>query len=325
MKKSRSCPESQSRSDSQDLNTLISRITPENVHAEIDFGSICNVSKSEHERREEAVRFASSSVALEGFELSDEYAAESNRYIEGEIDLSGLKDYLDTYSSNRVLRKSEDGREYIEGHYASYRTVELICDPVKGDFDVAHLKEVNRRIFQDLLGFGFDDVTPGQFRPSAPSGKDWIKQRALTSVGACSVVAYSSMDEDAQERLNNILGNIDPAKLRKLDEGELIDAIGQLYTELDYIHPFKDGNSRTLRVFTRQLANEAGYILDWSRFAEGNAGRDILYIARDLSVNEIALQTVKNADTKREIAFSLDQFNSNRDLPDLLCDVVSQI
>lgn len=58
-----------------------------------------------------------------------------------------------------------DQREQIEADYTFKRVVELELDPVRGNFDVAHLKEINRRIFQDLPGAGFDDVTPGEFRP----------------------------------------------------------------------------------------------------------------------------------------------------------------
>jgi len=43
---------------------------------------------------------------------------------------------------------------------------ELVFDYVKGDFDAYHLKKIKGYIFQDLPEFGFDDVSPGQFRPA---------------------------------------------------------------------------------------------------------------------------------------------------------------
>ncbi len=36
------------------------------------------------------------------------------------------------------------------------------------DRQIGSLKEVNRRIFQDLPGAGFDEVTPGEFRKPVP-------------------------------------------------------------------------------------------------------------------------------------------------------------
>ena len=84
-------------------------------------------------------------------------------------------------------------RQALEAEHTFRRIVELHLDPVRGKFDAAHLKEINRRIFQDLPGLGFDDVTPGQYRPPVEAGNDWIKSRSLETVEASSNVAYSPM------------------------------------------------------------------------------------------------------------------------------------
>lgn len=84
-------------------------------------------------------------------------------------------------------------REWLEGLFTAHRIAELHLDPVRGKFDAAHLKEVNRRIFQDLPGLGFDDVTPGQYRWPVEAGNDWIKSRSLETVEASSNVTYSPM------------------------------------------------------------------------------------------------------------------------------------
>ena len=213
-------------------------------------------------------------------------------------------------------------RQALEATYTWQRVVELRLDPVRGKFNAAHLKEINRRIFQDLPGLGFDDVTPGQYRPPVAPGNDWIKSRSLETVTAQSNVAYSPMDEAAQTRLDKALKAMNLAVLIKLKTAEFTQAIGKLYAELDYIHPFSDGNSRTLREFTRELAEASGYTLDWERFEKTPAGRDVLYIARDRSVNELALPHIQHAGTKRDIVLSMDQLEGNRDLPNLLLDAI---
>lgn len=88
--------------------------------------------------------------------------------------------------------------------------------------------------------------------------------------------------------LRDTLRSSDPCVLRKLDTESFAREIGRIYSNLDYIHPFEEGNSRTLREFTRQLALESGYDLDWSIFNASPIGRDLLYVARDLSVDRIA-------------------------------------
>lgn len=221
--------------------------------------------------------------------------------------------------------RAADRREALEGANTWRRIVELRLRPVDGNFDVDHLKEINRRIFQDLPGMGFVDVTPGEFRSAVAAGNDWVKTRRLETVGVRSSVAYSLMDNAAKTRLSDILQAVNPAALARLDVTAFTQALGHLYSEIDYVHPFPDGNSRTLREFTRQLADAAGYKLDWDRFNQSPAGRDILYIARDLSVNRIAMPHVQHEGTKRDILLAMDQFEGNRDLPSLLRDAVEAL
>jgi cell filamentation protein len=225
------------------------------------------------------------------------------------------------HASSKPLTKEE--RDRLEANLIFPRVVELQLDPVRGTFDAAHLREVNRRIFQDLPGAGLTDVTPGQYRPASPAGKDWYKNRGLSVAKTETFfVAYSSMDASAQTRLDTALQSADPAKLAKLTTKEFTAAIATLYVELDYLHPFSDGNSRTLRTLTGQLAREAGYHIDWERFNKSDGGRDVLYIARDLSVNELAEPHLQDQGTRVAIATSASMLAGNRTLPDLLSDAV---
>jgi len=213
-------------------------------------------------------------------------------------------------------------RVQLEADYTYKRLYELALNPVRGNYDAAHLKEVNRRIFQDLPGAGFDDVTPGQFRPPVPDGKDWMKQRGLSTVEGSFFVAYSRMDKAATARLDKVLEAANPDALSGLKTLEFTAQLAKLYIELDYVHPFSDGNSRTLRTFTRQLARQAGYEVDWARFNRSDVGRDLLYIARDLSVNELAKPHIQHENTMRKILYTQTRLEGNRDLSDLLRDVV---
>jgi len=210
----------------------------------------------------------------------------------------------------------------LESEYTRFRIVELALDPVRGNFDAAHLREINRRIFQDLPGLGFRDVTPGQYRPAVSPGKDWNKQRRLDSVGAHSYVAYSPMDKAAQARLDKALKEANPTALAKLDTAAFTQSMADLYAELDYLHPFPDGNSRTLRTFTKQLAQGAGYNLDWARFNANESSRDLLSIARDRAVTELALPHIRDVETARSVVYSMDRLENNPGLYDLLRDAI---
>jgi cell filamentation protein len=209
---------------------------------------------------------------------------------------------------------SSDLLAALEADFTFNRIVELELDPVRGNFDAAHLCEINRRIFQDLPANGFVTVTPGKFRNEVKPGSSWLKQRKLETLAGTFFVAYSRMDDKAHDRMDDTLSAAKPKLLRQGDINSITKTVANLYAELDYIHPFPDGNSRTLRTFTRQLACEAGYELDWSIFNVTPGARDGLYIARDLAVNRLALPEIENESTMRKITASLAALRAYPDI-----------
>ena len=215
-------------------------------------------------------------------------------------------------------------REQIESVCTTNRIRELWLDPVRGNFDAAHLKEINRRIFQDLPTLGFSDVKPGVYREAVPKGRDWIKTRKLKTADLITFVAYSSMDQKSIKTLESILERSKPKLLIKLNTETFAKYIADIYSELDYIHPFSDGNSRTLREFTRELADQCGYKIECERFNK-ESDRDLLYVARDLSVNKLALPSIKDNTVKRDILYTLDVLDGNPDLHKLLPDFIKRV
>ncbi len=186
------------------------------------------------------------------------------------------------------MREDEDGypvpesmaarqvRESREGLYTANRVRELRLFPVKGQFDATHLKEVHRRIFQDL-----PHHAPGAYRPKAGG---YSKTRTLETSGASHRVFYaqrSDVDAGVDRTLAAFGG---PDSLRGLNADQFSTRMAKLYGYLDHLHPFKEGNSRTLRAFTEQLAQEAGVNLNWAATNADGRSRDRLYIARDMEV-----------------------------------------
>ena len=185
-----------------------------------------------------------------------------------------------------LVEQNEAARTYA-------RIVELALDPVRGEFDVDHLREVHRRIFQDLPHHG-----PGEFRPDAPGH---FKQRALEASSARIVVPYALRSETDQH-LGPTLAALQGGKaLSGLDTLEMSEAMAQTYARLDYLHPFREGNSRTLRSFTEQLARENGHELDWGTTNVSAKSRDDLYVARD-----VAVMNLRYPDLTEEKVLSLE-------------------
>ncbi|AQU80570.1 MULTISPECIES: Fic family protein [Planococcus] len=56
--------------------------------------------------------------------------------------------------------------------------------------------------------------------------------------------------------------------LKKLPRSQLISRLAYFLSELNALHPFREGNGRSVREFARQLVLNAGYRLDWGKVLE---------------------------------------------------------
>jgi len=173
-----------------------------------------------------------------------------------------------------------------EGALTFARIRQLQLDPVVGTFDAAHLREVHRRIFQDL-----PHHNPGEYRSDAPSHG---KERRLESEPIFPHRVEYALRSEVDARLGAVLDELRGGEtLKGLSTPDFAVAMAKLYGDLDHLHPFKEGNSRTLRTFTKQLAEHTGHSLDWSTTNANAVMRDALYKARDV---EVLRRTYPNID-----------------------------
>ncbi len=169
--------------------------------------------------------------------------------------------------------------ERREGALAANRIRELAEKPLVGSFDADHLKAIHAYIFQDL-----PHHRPGEMRGDTPG---WSKIRALEGqVGVHEVhYAHDNIPGRAQTVMRELGG---PAALSGLAPDAFASRMAKLYGDLDFTHPFHEGNSRTLRELTRLLAQVAGYDINWTSTNVDAAERNRLYVARDIAVLERA-------------------------------------
>lgn len=55
--------------------------------------------------------------------------------------------------------------------------------------------------------------------------------------------------------------------LNNLPRDNFIEQLAYFYDQLNYIHPFREGNGRTQRIFWSRLAEDAGYEIEWDKIA----------------------------------------------------------
>ncbi len=159
------------------------------------------------------------------------------------------------------------------------RISQLVEHPIRGPFDLDHLRAIHAHIFQDL-----PHHRPGEVRGDT---SEWSKNRQLENSVSVHEVHYAH--ENIADRISSTLRDLGgPAGLKGLGPDAFAAHMAKLYGGLDHAHGFHEGNSHTLREFTRSLALASGYELDWTPTSVTAAERNRLYVARDIAVLERA-------------------------------------
>jgi cell filamentation protein len=167
-----------------------------------------------------------------------------------------------------------------EARMVSLAIASLIEKPIIGPFNSTRLLETHRRLFGRIYPWA------GEIRTGTGTMK---KQRA-----SGYVVMYG-LAEHIPAALESVFTKLQSEnELRGLDRDMLIKRLAYFYSELDAIHSFREGNSRTLRQFFSDLARQAGYSHDWSRHGTDENAREALYAARDQAVMRGNLSSLEN-------------------------------
>ena len=70
--------------------------------------------------------------------------------------------------------------------------------------------------------------------------------------------------------------------LKGLSRKDFAKRLAYYYDQLNYIHPFREGNGRTQRIFWSRVAKDAGYEIDWS-LIEGDENDEACKLAAQQS------------------------------------------
>jgi cell filamentation protein len=159
--------------------------------------------------------------------------------------------------------------EEFERDTVALNVSQLEENPIIAPFDAHRLKETHKRLFADIYPWA------GEYRQN-------------TGMMAKERLGHQVMYADSayiEPELNKIFRALNKDQfLHGMEPDKFSEKLGHYYGELDALHPFREGNSRTLRQFTSDLALNAGMNLDWSMVAADDDTRRKLYLARDVAV-----------------------------------------
>ena len=155
-------------------------------------------------------------------------------------------------ASNLVGAKSLEQLSEIERSITTHRTRELKSNPIKGNFDYEHLKEINKYLFKDVYVWAgmdrYDIGIRGDFRKG---------DTHFTPGDKLPEVSKSLFDALQKENY-----------FKDLSKDDFTKSAASFMNGLNMLHPFREGNGRTQRIYIEELANHAGYNLDLSNVSK---------------------------------------------------------
>lgn len=176
--------------------------------------------------------------------INDKLEAEANHLWESYFfpGTTTLKNKLNIIDSDELKEK--------EAEISFERLVELYENPIQGDFDAEHLKQIHKYLFDDLYEWA------GEYRYV-----DMQKETGFTSYEMIPFYLKSELD-----LMNEEIKYVKEAR-------SLASFLATYYAQLMAIHPFREGNGRSCREFLREFVAaktidlQCGpYEIDWSKF-----------------------------------------------------------
>jgi len=155
-------------------------------------------------------------------------------------------------SSNLVGAKSFAQLQEREKLITDAKTRELKQNPIEGNFDYAHLKKIHRFLFEDVYVWaGMDRYEIGLRGTFRKGNTHFTPGNKLPSVATALFDALSKENY-----------------FKDLAKVEFTKSMASFMNGLNILHPFREGNGRTQRIFIEQLASNAGFALDLSKVSK---------------------------------------------------------
>jgi cell filamentation protein len=164
-----------------------------------------------------------------------------------------MSDALDPYlyPGTDVLRnlrgfRHQEQLDAFETLNSAARAYELLVKPVDGNFDTAHLKAIHRYLFQDVFGWA------GGFRSTVLGKSAYIGAPAI----------WFTQPHLLEHEAARIFSNLHRSKLlRDLPRVEFAHRAAKLLADINALHPFREGNGRTQRIFVAEVGRRVGHTI----------------------------------------------------------------
>jgi cell filamentation protein len=117
----------------------------------------------------------------------------------------------------------------------------------KGKFDYSHLQNLHKHLFGEVYAWAGE-----------------TREINLTKKTEYAGNTMFAMSHRIEPEINKILGKLNQEDLHECSQNELAYKLSEYFNEINAVHPFREGNGRTNRLFCSEIAKKYGYKIDWT-------------------------------------------------------------
>lgn len=148
-----------------------------------------------------------------------------------------------TVLMNKLGLEKQDALDYAEKIATSLRAVEIENELFSAPFSFEAYCDIHRRLFGDIYEWA------GELRTIdiSKQGTNFCPAKDVLEIGTAIFNRLQSENE-----------------FKSLPKGRYVSEISELYHDINMLHPFREGNGRTQRLFFALLIRRAGYEIDFA-------------------------------------------------------------
>ena len=189
---------------------------------------------------------------VDGLKTSEYLLDTAKEHIEGNIDIVEAKKRINNYYEQFVERKIEESAE--EADKVSVRITEILGEKTF-NFSPNELLNIHKRLFSGI----YDEA--GKYRNYNFTKKEWILNN--------DTVIYSSY-ETLKENLEYDFELEKAFSYKDLSINDSIKHLCTFISNIWQVHPFCEGNTRTIAVFLIKYLNTFGFNVNYDVFVDNS-------------------------------------------------------
>lgn len=147
---------------------------------------------------------------------------------------------------NKIGIQDMEKLQRLERRLTMLRILELVDKPIQGKFDLQHLCLIHRYIFQDVY--------------------DWAGEIRKVDIAKGSMFCNVKFIESQAAEIFKSLKSED--YLQGLNEENTASRLAYYFSDINALHPFREGNGRSQREFIRTLALHIGYVINFAKVSK---------------------------------------------------------